>query len=172
VQRHSRENRHRTRREQRKHIVKKSTYDIPLLRVLHRRLLFAVQSVQGSAQILCCNTEAFDNPVTKKREDKDIDTIVPKPCGPQRPVMLVGLLFLCRERSTVRREGHLMSRVRVRGETGKKWSVCSCSAAAAIGCMRHGRRKRMDREASVLEKSVGSREGSGLKIDGALCRGL
>ena len=75
---------------------------------------------QGSAQILCCNTEAFDNPVTKKREDKDIDTTVPKPYGPQRPAMVVGLLSLCQERSTVRREGHLMSRVRVRSETEKK----------------------------------------------------
>jgi len=73
---------------------------------------------------LCCNTEAFDNPVTKKREDKGIDTIVPKSCGPQRPVMLVGLLFLCRERSTVHRQGHLMSRVRVRSETGKT-GVCA-----------------------------------------------
>jgi len=64
--------------------------------------------------------EVFDNLVTKKREDKFIDTIVPKPCGPQRPAMLVGLLFPCRERSPVRREGHLMSRVRVRSETEKK----------------------------------------------------
>jgi len=64
--------------------------------------------------------EVFDNLVTKKREDKFIDTTVPKPCGPQRPAVLVGLLFLGRERGTVRREGHLMSRVRVRSETKKK----------------------------------------------------
>jgi len=61
--------------------------------------------------------EVFDNLVTKKREDKDIDTIVPKLWSPQRPAMLVGLLFPCRE---VRGEGHLMSRVRVRSETEKK----------------------------------------------------
>jgi len=60
--------------------------------------------------------------------------------------------------TSVRREGHLMRKVHVRSEAGKTWTVCSCSAAAAMRCLRDGRRKRIERRAVWREVCAQGRE--------------